>query len=149
MKAQGYGSPDMVASGADAQSDWYLSLKALTAFPQVLDMMDHNLEWTTTLGNAFFNQPQDVMQTVQVLRERAAAAGTLESTPQESVSNDQGDIELAPTNPQEVSVPVYNPWDVYGQPVSPYLGFSLLARWAPFWAILWAVLPSTTASVSR
>ena len=119
MKAQGYGSPDMIASGADAQSDWDPSIKALTAFPQILVMMDQNLEWTTTLGNAFFNQPQDVMQTVQVLRERAAAAGTLQSTPQESVSNDQGDIELAPTNPEEVSVPVYNPGMHTNQPVSP------------------------------
>ena len=132
MQAQGYGSPSMVASGADAQSDWDPSIKALTAFPQVLDMMNSNLEWTTALGNAYYNQPQDVMQTVQVMRERAAAAGNLQATPQESVSNDQGNIELAPANPQEVYVPVYDPWDIYGQPVSPYPGFSFTGALGSF-----------------
>jgi hypothetical protein len=126
MRAQGYGSPDQIAAGADEQSNWDPSVKALTAFPQVLDMLNHNLEWTTNLGNAYYNQPQDVMQTVQVLRERAQQAGNLDSTPQEEVSNDQGYIELAPADPQVVYVPAYNPWDVYGQPVSPYPGFSLL-----------------------
>jgi len=126
MRAQGYGSPDQIAAGAQSQSSWDPSVKALTAFPQVLDMMDQNLEWTTNLGNAYYNQPQDVMQTVQVLRERAQQAGNLQSTPQEQVSNDQGYIELAPPSPQVVYVPAYNPWDVYGQPVAPYPGFSIL-----------------------
>ena len=132
MRAQGYGAPDQIAAGAQAQTTWDPSVKALTAFPDVLDMMNHNLEWTTNLGNAYYNQPQDVMQTVQVLRERAEQAGNLESTPQEDVSNDQGYVELAPTNPQVVYVPTYDPWDVYGQPISPYPGFSLFGALGNF-----------------
>ena len=124
-QAQGYASPDQIAAGADAQT-WDPSLKALVAFPQVLGEMDRNLQWTTDLGNAYYNQPQDVLQAVQVMRQRAQAAGNLRSTPQETMSYDQGNIELAPVNPQEVYVPAYNPWGVYGQPVSPYPGFSLL-----------------------
>jgi hypothetical protein len=124
-QAQGYASADQIAAGADAQT-WDPSLKALVAFPQVLAEMDRNLQWTTDLGNAYYNQPQDVLQAVQVMRQRAQAAGNLQSTPQETVSYDQGNIELAPVNPQEVYVPAYNPWGVYGQPVSPYPGFSLM-----------------------
>jgi hypothetical protein len=124
-QAMGYASPGQIVDGADAQA-WDPSVKALTAFPQVLAMMDRNLQWTTDLGNAYYNQPQDVLETVQVLRQRAQQAGTLQNTPQETVSYNQGYIELAPPNPQVVSVPAYNPWDVYGQPVSPYHGFSLL-----------------------
>jgi hypothetical protein len=124
-QAQGYASADQIAAGADAQT-WDPSLKALVAFPQVLAEMDRNLEWTTDLGNAYYNQPQDILQAVQVMRQRAQAAGNLRSTPQETVSYDQGNIELAPVNPQEVYVPAYNPWGVYGEPVSPYPGFSLL-----------------------
>ena len=124
----------LVADGADAQADWDPSIKALTALPQVLDTLNHNLQWTTALGNAYYNQPDDVMQTVQVLRERAAAAGSLQTTPQETVSNDQGNIELAPADPQEVYVPVYNPWDVYGQPISPYPGFSFAGALGSFFA---------------
>ncbi|HLW88846.1 MAG TPA: DUF3300 domain-containing protein [Terriglobales bacterium] len=129
--AQGYASPDQIAAGADAQN-WDPSVKALAAFPQVLAQMDRNLGWTTALGNAYYNQPQDVLQAVQMMRRRAQAAGNLQSTPQEAVSYDQGYIELAPVNPQLVYVPVYNPWSVYGQPVSPYPGFSLLGALGSF-----------------
>jgi hypothetical protein len=124
MRAAGYNSPDQIAAGANAQTNWDPSIKALTAFPDVLDLMNHDLEWTSNLGNAYYNQPQDVMQTVQVLRDRAEQAGNLQSTPQEEVQNDQGYVELAPTNPQVVYVPTYNPWDVYGQPIAPYPGFT-------------------------
>jgi hypothetical protein len=124
MRSQGYASPDQIAYGADTQTNWDPSVKALTAFPQVLDMMNRDLRWTTDLGNAYYNQPQDVLQTIQVMRQRAQTAGTLQSTPQEAVSYNQGYIQLAPPNPQVVYVPTYNPWAAYGQPVSPYPGFS-------------------------
>ena len=127
MQAQGYASAGQVAAGADAQA-WDPSVKALTAFPQVLAEMDRNLQWTTDLGNAYYNQPQDVLQTVQVMRQRAQSAGNLESTPQEAVSDNQGYIEVAPQNQQEVYVPQYDPWSAYGQPVSPYPGFSLVGE---------------------
>ncbi|MDR3749263.1 MAG: DUF3300 domain-containing protein [Acidobacteriota bacterium] len=128
---QGYASPEQIAAGADAQN-WDPSVKALTAFLQVLAQMARNLQWTTDLGNAYYNQPQDVLEAVQVMRQRAQAAGNLQSTPQEAVSYDQGNIELAPVNPQLIYVPAYNPWSVYGQPVSPYPGFSLLGALGSF-----------------
>jgi hypothetical protein len=132
MRSAGYSSPDQIAAGANAQTNWDPSIKALTAFPDVLDLMNHDLEWTTNLGNAYYNQPQDVMQTVQVLRDRAEQAGNLQSTPQEDVQNDQGYIDLAPTNPQVVYVPTYNPWDVYGPPIAPYPGFSFIGALGDF-----------------
>jgi len=123
MRAQGYNDPNQIVAGADAQTGWDPSVKALTAVPQVLDMLSQNLAWTTSLGNAYYNQPQDVMQTVQVLRERAQQAGTLQSSPQEEVSEDNGNIDLAPATPEVVYVPAYNPWAVYGAPIAPYPGF--------------------------
>jgi hypothetical protein len=130
-QAQGYAPEEQIAAGADAQN-WDPSVKALTAFPQVLSEMDRNMRWTTDLGNAYYNQPQDTLEAVQVLRQRAQAAGNLQNTPQQTVSYDQGNIELAPANPQVVYVPAYNPWTVYGQPVSPYPGFSLLGALGSF-----------------
>jgi hypothetical protein len=132
MRAQGYGSPDQIAAGATAQGDWDPSVKALTAFPDVLDMLNHNLDWTTALGDAYYNQPQDVMQTVQVLRDRAQQAGNLQTTPQEDVTENQGYIDIAPPNPEDVYVPTYNPWNVYGAPISPYPGFSLVGALGSF-----------------
>jgi hypothetical protein len=72
------------------------------------------------------------MEAVQVMRQRAQAAGNLQDTPQETVNYDQGNVEIAPANPQVVYVPAYNPWGVYGQPISPYPGFSLLGALGSF-----------------
>ena len=124
-QAQNYASPEEIAAGAGEQA-WDPSVMALTAFPRVLAQMDQNLHWTSDLGNAYYNQPQDVLEAVQVMRRRAQEAGNLQSTPQEAVRYEQGYIELAPVSPQVVYVPAYNPWTVYGDPVSPYPGFSLL-----------------------
>ncbi len=132
MRAQGYSSPDQIAAGANEQGDWDPSVKALTAFPDVLDMLNHNLDWTTALGDAYYNQPQDLMQTVQVLRDRAQQARNLQTTPQEDVNDNQGYIDIAPPNPEVVYVPTYNPWDVYGAPIAPYPGFSLFGALGSF-----------------
>ncbi len=132
MRAQGYGSPDQIAAGANEQGNWDPSVKALTAFPDVLDLLNHDLDWTTALGDAYYNQPQDVMQTVQVLRDRAQQAGNLQTTPQEDVTSDQGYIDIAPPNPEVVYVPTYDPWDVYGAPIAPYPGFSLVGALGSF-----------------
>ena len=132
LQSQGNAPAEQIAAGADAQSSWDPSVKGLTAFPQVLAMLDRNLQWTTSLGNAYYNQPQDVLQTIQVMRQRAEQAGNLQSTPQADITNNQGYIDIAPANPQVVYVPSYNPWDVYGQPVSPYPGFSLIGALGSF-----------------
>jgi Protein of unknown function (DUF3300) len=132
-QAQGYVSTDQIAYGASLQA-WDPSVKALTAFPQVLAEMDQNIQWTAALGNAYYNQPQDVLQAIQIMRQRAQAAGNLQSTPQESVSYNQGYIQVAPVNPQVIYVPAYNPWTVYGQPVDPYPGFSLLGAIGSFFS---------------
>ncbi len=130
-QAQGYATAEQIAYGADVQP-WDPSVKALTAFPRVLDEMARNLQWTTDLGDAYYNQPQDVLEAVQVMRGRAAAAGTLRSGPQQVVRYDAGMIQLVPADPQVVYVPEYDPWAVYGQPVSPYPGFSLLGEIGQF-----------------
>jgi Protein of unknown function (DUF3300) len=121
-QSMGNAPPADVAAGADAQP-WDPSVKSLTAFPQVLAELDQNLSWTTELGNAYFNQPQDVFSAIQDMRQRAQAAGNLQSTPQQTVSNDQGYLDIAPANPQVVYVPSYDPWNSYGNPVSPWPGF--------------------------
>jgi hypothetical protein len=126
LRSMGNAPLEQIAAAANAQTSWDPSVKALTAYPQVLDMLTQNLQWTTSLGNAYYNQPQDLLQTVQVMRQRAESSGNLQSTPQEQVTNNQGYIALAPTNPQMVYVPTYNPWAVYGQPVPAYPGYTPL-----------------------
>ena len=98
----------------DAQP-WDNSLKALARYPATLRMLDDNLAWTTDLGQAFLNQPADVMDSVQRLRAQAQAMGNLLSTPQQTVVVDDGIIEIVPAAPQVIYVPVYQPEVVYVQ----------------------------------
>jgi len=121
-QAQGNAPAEQIAAGADARN-WDPSVKALIAFPTVLAQLDRNLQWTTDLGNAYYNQPQDVMDSVQAMRQKAQAAGQLRSTPQQTVTNDAGAIAIAPANPAVVYVPVYDPWAVYGAPFPMYPGY--------------------------
>jgi hypothetical protein len=99
---------------------WDPSVKALTQFPSVLNNMAQNLAWTSQLGEAYHNQPSDVMSAVQTLRAQAKAAGNLKSTPQQTVTTQsqggQQIIVIQPANPQVVYVPQYNPTVVYGTP---------------------------------
>jgi len=112
---------------------WDPSVKALTQFPSVLANMAHNLSWTSSLGDAFYNQQKDVMAAVQKLRKQAQAAGNLKSTPQQTVKTEtqeaQQVIVIQPANPQVVYVPTYNPTVVYGTPYYPpgYSTASLVA----------------------
>ena len=96
---------------------WDPSVKALTEFPSVLANMDKNLSWTSSLGDAYVNQQQDVMNAVQVMREKAKAAGNLNSTSQEKVSEKDKTIVIEPADPEVVYVPEYDPWLVYGAPI--------------------------------
>ena len=114
--------PEQLAEMANEQP-WDPSVKSLVAFPSVVDNMNRNMDWTTQLGNAYYNQPQDVLNAVQVMRQRAYAAGNLRSNSQLAVSYDPGDIVIAPVSPTVVYVPYYNPWVVYGAPVPVYSGF--------------------------
>src|ERR1700691_6128665 len=94
------------------QQPWAPSIKALAAFPSVLGNMDKNLSWTSSLGDAYYNQQQDVMDAVQVMRRRAQDAGNLKSTPQQVVTTQGSTVVIQPADPQVVYVPAYNPWIV-------------------------------------
>ena len=105
------------------QQPWDPSVKALTAFPSVLGNMDKNLSWTSSLGDTYYNQQQDVTNAVQAMRQRAQQAGNLKSTPQQTVTQDGSTVSIAPANPEVVYVPAYDPWLVYGGPIGPWPGW--------------------------
>src|SRR5580658_6632289 len=131
-------------SGIDNQN-WDPAVKALARFPDVIKTMSADLDWTTDLGDAEVNQPQDVAEVIQDLRAKAEAAGTLKTTDQQTVERveasappgagaPQGStapqagasyISIQPTDPSTVYVPTYDPAAVY-QPytgIAPLLGF--------------------------
>jgi hypothetical protein len=126
------------------QQSWDDSVKGLTQFPDVLNQMATNLSWTSALGDAYVNVPQDVMNAVQVMRQRAYQAGNLKTNQNQDVtvqnqapapapSNSSQPIVVTappqtiiiqPAQPDIVYVPTYNPAVVYGAPVAIYPGYS-------------------------
>jgi len=117
---------------------WDPNVKALTAVPQTLYMMNDQLKWTQDLGDAFLAQQTDVLDAVQRLRARADAAGNLKSTPQQRVTRTNRPASvpatggapatayvIEPAYPDEYFVPIYDPGVVYG--VWPY------ATYRPFY----------------
>jgi len=93
---------------------WDASVKSLVAYPQILAWMDSALDWTEAAGDAFLAQQSDVMDSVQRLRTRARAAGTLSSTPQETVTTSDQAIQITSPDSTVEYVPVYSPQVAYG-----------------------------------
>lgn len=112
-----------------ADQPWDPSVQSLVAFPEVLYLMGQDPAWVQRLGDAFLAQPDALMQSVQKLRQRAQAAGTLKSGQQQKVTVKEAapsttttvqtapaqTIVIEPADPQVVYVPSYDPNVVYGQ----------------------------------
>jgi flagellar biosynthesis GTPase FlhF len=154
---------DELAAELDKQ-DWDPSVKSLVNFPDVLSMMSQKLDVTIKLGDAFLGQRQDVMNAVQVLRNKAQAAGNLKSSDQEKVDVaaatpadqpvDTGEISadqalppppvvqappqvitIESPNPQIIYVPTYNPADIYGS--WPYADYPPVVYYVPPPGYIW------------
>jgi hypothetical protein len=92
---------------------WDSSVKALTRYPETLAWMDENLEWTTQLGDAFIEQPVEVMEAIQQLRGKARAFGNLNDTPQQRIIQDDADYRIIPAQPDYIYEPRYDPDVIY------------------------------------
>ena len=111
-------SGEQLAAALEAET-WDPSVRALVTVPQILMMMDANLDWTEELGDALVAQQADVMDAIQRLRHQAAAAGTLWSNAQQNVTEEGQGIAIEPANSAYIYPPLYNPALVYGPWPSP------------------------------
>ena len=149
---------DALTNAANGQT-WDPSIKSLTQFPNVLEQLASNMPWTTALGKAYYNDPTDVLNAIQVMRGRASKAGALKTSSQIKVkvvadsSSEQTSyvpapdvalraladpvipppmeaIEITEAAPDMVYVPRYDPAVVYGEPMPVYGGYRY-AAYAP------------------
>ncbi len=121
--------PDLRGEEAVAQvehRDWDASVKALVAFPELLQRMDRDLSWTRDLGDAFLAQEGDVVDTVQYLRNQAYDEGNLVTDEHVRVVRETQYIYIEPVQPRTVYVPYYDPRVVYGS-----------WRWAAYPPVYW------------
>jgi hypothetical protein len=102
------------AVAAVAGKDWDPSVKALVAFPDLLARLDEDLDWTRRLGDAMLYQEAQVMDSIQFLRARADAAGSLADNEYTRVIREEETIIIEPVQTRVVHVPYYDPYVVYG-----------------------------------
>src|SRR5437762_10668489 len=128
---------------AVAKQPWDPSIQGLVEFPDVVQRMAGNIQWTTDLGNAFLAQQSDVMDAVQRLRGKAQGTGNLKTNAQsvvktETVSSGKQVIEIQQANPDVIYVPSYDPTVVYGPaPVEyPYYPYTY-PGYMPGTALMW------------
>jgi hypothetical protein len=94
--------------------DWDPSVKALVPFPQLLERMSDDIDWTQRLGDAFLGQEAQVLTSIQTLRNKAYAAGNLDKQQHIQVVKEEKTIIIEPASPQMVYLPYYDPLIVYG-----------------------------------
>ena len=92
-RGDGWSKAHPDAKGDDAvkmveNEDWDPSVASMVAFPEVLITLGEKPEWVKNMGDAFLAQPEDVMNSVQRLRQKAQKAGNLKSNEQVKVSTE-------------------------------------------------------------
>lgn len=132
------GLKDQALADAVAKQPWDASIQGLAAFPDVVEKLAGNIQWTSDLGNAFLAQQSDVMAAVQRMRAKAQGTGTLKTGTQQKVetqtsSGGQQVIVIEPADPKVVYVPSYDPATVYGASAYPYPQAGYVAGTALAW----------------
>lgn len=110
-------NPDLTGSDAVEaveEQEWDPSVKALVAFPQVLQKLSENLDWTQKLGDAFLQDEKRLLASVQSLRQKAYRAGNLDKMEKMSVTHEDDSIVIEPREREIVYVPYYDTRVVYG-----------------------------------
>ena len=108
------GLKDDALDSALMDKDWDPSVKAMCYFPSILALMSDRIAETTTIGNAFLAQEDEVLDMIQELRAKAYAQGNLTSTPDQKIVVEKETIIIEPVNPRIYYVPYYDPFYIYG-----------------------------------
>ncbi len=121
---------DNLATEPDLEPDpeWDESILALLNYPEVLEMMNEDLDWTWDLGEAVIVDQSVVMDSIQVFRRKVQAAGNLESNERRVVMLAEESIAIESADPEVVYVPVYRPARV----VVTYSGLYPYDYWGPY-----------------
>ncbi|MDH3274889.1 MAG: DUF3300 domain-containing protein, partial [Gammaproteobacteria bacterium] len=89
--------------------DWDDSVVALSNYPEVVEMMADDLDWTWRLGEAVVAQQPAVIAAIERFRDRAYAAGNLKSDDHQTVAQEDGVIQITPVEEDVIYVPYYEP----------------------------------------
>ena len=100
-------SPDLKPN-----ENWDPAILALLNYPDVVKLMNDDLDWTQRLGNAVMDQQADVLAAIQAARSEATSAGYLQSNDKQTVVTEQETIIIKSADPEVIYVPIYDPQPV-------------------------------------
>ncbi len=122
-------------SSLKPDEEWDESITALLNYPEVIDLMNADIDWTWRLGEAVVAQQADVIAAIETFRDKAYAAGNLKSDERQTVSNENGVIEIAPVDEDVIYVPYYEPEQVVvyqTRPVYHYYPYAYPVYYYPY-----------------
>jgi uncharacterized membrane protein YgcG len=96
-------------STLEPDPEWDNSIVALLNYPEIVRMMNEDLDWTWDLGAAVIADQAAVINAVQLFRDRAYAAGNLQTDDRQIVTKEAEVIEIAPADPEVIYIPYYEP----------------------------------------
>ena len=97
-----------------ADKPWDTSVKALVQFPELLERLSDNLEWTQDLGDAFLEDEERLLASIQTLRQQANKAGSFDDVEQIIVVHEDDNIIIQPIETEVVYIPYYDTRVAYG-----------------------------------
>jgi len=89
--------------------EWDDSVVALLNYPEIIELLNDDIDWTWRLGEAVVAQQGDIVTAIESFRDRAYAAGNLKSDEYQQVTRNEGAIEITPVNDDVIYVPYYEP----------------------------------------
>jgi len=89
--------------------DWNDAVVALLNYPEVVDLLNEDLDWLWRLGEAVVAQQADVISAIEMFRDRAYAAGNLKSDDYQLVAHEGSSIQITPVQEDVIYVPYYEP----------------------------------------
>lgn len=109
----------LLDEGSEPDASWDEAVVAVMNYPEIVEFLNEDLDWTYSLGLAFINQETEVIAAIQTFRGEAYAAGNLRSDDNQTVRLDDGVIFIEPRADDEIYVPYYEPERVIVQQAAP------------------------------
>ena len=120
------------------EHEWDPAVKSLCTFPEVLKKMNDNLDWMQDLGDAMLGQKTELMDAVQIMRNKAYDSGNLKTSDQQTVKVEKQEppqekiIVIESKDPEVVYVPTYSSTVVYGGWGYPYWYYPGMYPYYPY-----------------
>ncbi|TIN36165.1 MAG: DUF3300 domain-containing protein, partial [Mesorhizobium sp.] len=99
--------------GLKPKDSWDGSVVSLLNYPDIVEMMSDDLEWTQMLGDAIAYQQKDVLVAIQQLRDEAVAKGVIKTDDKIQVVKENDNIVIKSASPEVIYVPQYPPQMFY------------------------------------